>query len=110
MEALHVPADLAAADGSAPLLSLSSAQRLARALAAALADRSTPTVALYEAVSWYVTELRSHGLPPERMLVLLKELMRGTAPDSVTSRAVHLDADLLRLVVTWSIDAYYRAA
>jgi hypothetical protein len=44
------------------------------------------------------------------MLVVVKELMRGAAPDSVTSRAVHLDADLLRLVVTWSIDAYYQAA
>ena len=99
-----------AAAGSAPLLSLSSAQRLARALAASLADRSTPSVALYEAVSKYVVELRAHGLPPERMLVVLKELVRGTAPDSIASRAVHLDADLLRLVVTWSIDAYYRAA
>ena len=105
-----MPADHLAASGSAPLLSLASAQRLARALAAALADRSVPTVALYEAVSRYVTELRARGLPPERMLVVVKELMRGAAPDSVTSRAVHLDADLFRLVVTWSIDAYYRAA
>ena len=105
-----MPVDHLAASGSAPFLSLSSAERLARALAAALADRSTPTVALYEAVCKYVTELRARGLPPERMLVLVKELMRGTAPDSVTSRAVHLEADLLRLVVTWSIDAYYRAA
>jgi hypothetical protein len=105
-----LPVDYMAATGNAPLLSLSSAQRLARAFAAALADRSAPTVALYEAVCKYVAELRTHGLPPERMLVLVKELMRGTAPDSVTSRAVHLDADLLRMVVTWSIDAYYRAA
>jgi hypothetical protein len=105
-----VPVDHIAASGSAPLLSLSSAQRLARALAAALADRSAPTIALYEAVCRYVADLRAHGLPPERMLVVVKELMRGTAPDSVTSRAVDLDADLQRLVVTWSIDAYYRPA
>jgi hypothetical protein len=77
---------------------------------AAREDRSAPTVALYEAACKYATELRSRGLPPERMVVVLKELLRGTAPDSVTSRAVQFDADLLRLVVTWSIDAYYRAA
>jgi hypothetical protein len=110
MEALHVSVDPVAAAGSAPLLSVSSAQRLARTLADALADRSAPTVALYEAVSRYAAELRGHGLPPERMLVLVKELVRGTAPDSVASRAVQLDTDLLRLVVSWSIDAYYRAA
>ena len=105
-----MPADHAAASSSALLLSLTSAQRLARALAAALEDRSAPTVALYEAVCKYAAELRARGLPPERMIVIVKQLLRGTAPDSVTSRAVQLDADLLRLVVTWSIDAYYQAA
>jgi hypothetical protein len=110
MEALFVPFDHIAAFGSAPLLSLSSAQRLTRALAAALADRSAPTVGLYEAVYKYVTDLRARGLPPERVLIVVKELMRRTVPDSVTSRAVHLDAELPRLVVTWSIDAYYQAA
>ena len=55
----------------------------------------------------YVRHLKADGLPPERMLVLVKTAFREAAPpelDPVDARALMED------VVRWSVEAYYDAA
>jgi hypothetical protein len=62
---------------------------------------------LRASVTAYARHLRTDGVPPERMLVLVKSAVREATPaelDAVEAR------DLMEDVVRWSIDAYYHAA
>ena len=64
-------------------------------------------VELRASVTAYVRHLRDDGVPPQRMLVLVKAAVRESAPpelDALEARA------LLEDVVRWSVDAYYDAA
>ena len=62
---------------------------------------------LRTSVTAYVRHLRDEGVPPERMLVLVKSTLRESTPadlDALEARALMED------VVRWSVDAYYEAA
>ena len=62
---------------------------------------------LRASVTAYVHHLRADGIPPERMLVLVKATLRESTPpelDAVEARTLMED------VVRWSVDAYYDAA
>ena len=62
--------------------------------------------ALRTSVTAYVRRLHDEQVPPQRMLVLVKEAVREAAP-------AHIDVlerrDLMESVVRWSIEAYYAA-
>jgi hypothetical protein len=69
---------------------------------------STPLRAeLRASVTAYVRHLRDDGVPPERMLVLVKTAMRESTPSELDSQEART---LLEDVVRWSVDAYYAAA
>jgi hypothetical protein len=67
-------------------------------------------------VRGYAALLKAAGLPPERVLVLVKEFARTSiAPHLPTrsddaSEALLTREELTGRVVTWCIDAYYAAA
>jgi hypothetical protein len=94
-------------------LTAQSSTLLARA--EALVDASATTVQasqalraeLRAAVTAYVRYLRVDGVPPERMLVLVKSAIREAAPPELDA---HEARDLVEDVVRWSVEAYYHAA
>lgn len=57
---------------------------------------------LRRAVRAFTRELRRQAVPPERMLIELKQLVRDTS----ISRAPY-PQQLMEQVVSWGIDAYY---
>lgn len=61
--------------------------------------------ALRRAVHAYSFALRQMSVPPERMLIEVKQLVR----DTVRARAPH-PQEIMDQVVSWSIDAYYEQA
>ena len=81
--------------------------RPARPSAAAVARTWPATVEFRGALRTYVLDLRARGVPPERMLVHVKELLDA---DPRTARHGHgeLGADLHAQLVSWSIEDYYR--
>jgi acetyl esterase/lipase len=84
------------------------AETFASALRAAIATGATDARTLRDAVRQYVIALRERGAPPERALIAVKEHVfdavrrRAATPTTETSA-------LLRRVVHWAIEAYYRA-
>ncbi len=75
---------------------------------ATFAEFDASRTQLCDAVSVLAAHLRRGGVPPERMLVVVKDAVRGaaapTAADAADSRVVMSDA------VRWGIDAYYATA
>jgi hypothetical protein len=61
--------------------------------------------ALFATVSNYGRALRKRGVPPEQMLIELKQLVRDTA----IKRAPYPQG-LMDKVVSWGIEAYYEDA
>jgi hypothetical protein len=84
------------------------AERFAAALRAAAATGATDAASLREAVRAFAESRRDAGDPPERALIAVKERVgdalrrRPGAPKGDASA-------LLRRVVHWAIEAYYRA-
>jgi len=68
----------------------------------ALADGMRDTAPLRAAVREFVTDLRHAGVPPERMLVLIKEVVL-----QVTETQGPEAHTLIDLVVGWSIEWYF---
>ena len=62
---------------------------------------------LRASVTAYVRHLKSDGLPPERMLVLVKTTVREGLPEDLD---VYEARELMEDVVRWSVEAYYHAA
>lgn len=58
------------------------------------------------AVSAFVLQLRHEQVPPQRVLVLLKDLVRQSSPPELTAAD---QRELIEDVVRWTIDAYYTA-
>jgi hypothetical protein len=84
------------------------AERLAAALRAAAATGATDAASLRDAVRAFAESRRHAGDPPERALIAVKERVG----DALRRRpgAPKRDASaLLRRVVHWAIEAYYRA-
>jgi hypothetical protein len=87
---------------------IQAAERFAAALRAAAATGATSAGALREAVRVYVETRRDAGDPPERALIAVKERVG----DALRRRPATPRGDasaLLRRVVHWAIEAYYRA-
>jgi hypothetical protein len=77
---------------------------LARELDAAIESGRSESEALHGAVARFVASARARGLPPQEVIVALKEELRHHAmprlrQDSYTSLSEH--------VVQWGIDEYY---
>ena len=68
----------------------------------ALADGMRDTAPLHAAVREFVTDLRHASVPPERMLVLIKEVVL-----QVTETQGPEAHTLIDLVVGWSIESYF---
>ena len=64
----------------------------------------SPTVRLREAVSAYTRELRDAGVPPERVLALVKTAVTPTLNGPVDERR-----ELMDLVVHLCVEAYFAA-
>jgi hypothetical protein len=99
--------------GSSPLLVPPQvAERFARALAAAVHDHDRTTRELREAARACARELKDWGLPPERMLIAMKALVRSTAashPPPHGHRGSERAADEIASdIMTWCIEEYYR--
>jgi hypothetical protein len=65
----------------------------------------------------YADELRALGLPPERVIVAVKQLAEdaglGEAPNPIAQSGAEVRTDSEQLVsdmVSWSIDSYYQFA
>lgn len=84
------------------------AERFAAALRAAAATGATNAGPLREAVRAYVETRRDAGDPPERALIAVKERV-GDALRRRPSTPKRDASTLLRRVVHWAIEAYYRA-
>jgi hypothetical protein len=84
------------------------AERFAAALRAAAATGATNVAALREAVRAYVETRRDAGDPPERALIAVKERV-GDALRRRPATPKHDASTLVRRVVHWAIEAYYRA-
>ena len=69
-------------------------------------DSAALRAELRASVEVYVRSLRSGGLPAERVVVLVKGVVRDATPDGVD---VGDARDLLDDVVRWSIEVYYAA-
>jgi hypothetical protein len=98
------PASTRATESATP----ASAEAFAVALRAAIATGATEADLLRAALLTFVTDLRVRGEPPERALIAVKErVLIAMQRRSDLSRA---DAGaLLRRIVHWTIEAYYRA-
>ena len=72
----------------------------------ALRESEALRAALRTSVTAYVRRLHDEQVPPQRMIVLVKEAVREATP-------AHIDVlerrDLMESVVRWSIEAYYAA-
>ena len=94
----------ASSDRSVPIDAQRDSDALARALEVTESARYD-AAALRVAVRRFVSDAKHHGTPPEGVLVALKERVRS-------SRAWSLHQDeresLLRRLVNWAIDEYYR--
>lgn len=79
-----------------------------RAIAAALATGGSPD-GLRAIVCAYVRELKLAGLPPERALMRVKEVV-GLTPSTLRPGPASLPSDELgRSVVEWFVTEYYRS-
>ncbi len=82
-------------------------EALAAANERVLQESASLGAQLRASVTAYVHHLRADGLPPERMLVLVKSAVHDATPAA-------LDVDearrLMEDVVRWSVEAYYHAA
>jgi hypothetical protein len=84
------------------------AERFAAALRAAAATGATDAASLRDAVRAFAESRRDAGDPPERALIAVKERVN----DALRRRPGAPKGDartLLRRVVHWAIEAYYRA-
>lgn len=84
------------------------AETFASALRAAIATGATDARPLRDAVRQFVIGLRERGTPPERALIAVKELVFGAVRRRAATPSTETGA-LLRRVVHWAIEAYYRA-
>jgi hypothetical protein len=102
------PRRAAAAPLRPPVPPVQAVERFAAALRAAAATGATSGGPLREAVRAYVETRRDAGDPPERALIAVKERVG----DALRRRPATPKGDasaLLRRVVHWAIEAYYRA-
>jgi hypothetical protein len=67
-------------------------------------DGAIPKGEARAAVDAFAARLRADGVPPERMLVLVKAAVRDSAPGVLDQAQLHA---LTEDVVRWSIEAYY---
>lgn len=77
-----------------------------RAVRESEALRTALRLALRDSVTAYVRRLHDEQVPPERMLVLVKEAVREATPAGTD---VLEGRELMESVVRWSIEAYYAA-
>ncbi len=82
-------------------------EALAAATERVLHESAALRAQLRASVTAYVHHLKADGLPPERMLILVKSVVLDASPAA-------LDVDdarrLMDDVVRWSVEAYYDAA
>jgi hypothetical protein len=86
---------------------LARAETLVDASAATMQASQALRAELRAGVTAYVRLLRADGVPPERMLVLVKSTIREATPLGLDAHEVR---DLVEDVVRWSVEAYYHAA
>ncbi len=107
----HIPAGpvrAAAPAARPPVPPTQASERFAAALRAAAATGATNAGALREAVRAYVATRRDAGDPPERALIAVKERVGDALRRRLATPKGNASA-LLRRVVHWAIEAYYRA-
>ena len=75
------------------------------ALAAAAATRNYESRDLREAVSQFAADLHANGVPPERMLIVVKQLADDSSLTGVSDwwRSIVIDR-----LVRWAVEGYYR--
>ncbi|MEO5579855.1 MAG: hypothetical protein ABIR58_04300 [Gemmatimonadaceae bacterium] len=97
------------AGGSADSLDEATAN-LKRKLRDRMAGGQVPVAQIRESVCAVVRLMRAAGVPPEKMLRSVKDMMQdgGLAPMGSTARLSTGELDMLYPnMVTWCIDAYY---
>jgi hypothetical protein len=83
----------------------------AAALLDVLRRRADPGTAVKEAVCTFVRALKGRGLPPEHVVVAVKDVVQSAVPrPPAGSREQAEAAELMRSSVEWCIAEYYRPA
>lgn len=85
-----------------------SGEAFSRALRAAVATGAFDTSALRAALHTFVGDLREHAEPPERALVAVKQRVLMAVQRRADISKAEASA-VLRQIVHWTIEAYYRA-
>jgi hypothetical protein len=75
------------------------------ALAAAATNRTYESRELRDAVSQFAADLHAHGVPPERMLIVVKQLADDNSLTGVSDWWRSIVTDRL---VRWAVEGYYR--
>ena len=75
------------------------------ALAVAAASRNYESRDLREAVSQFASDLHANGVPPERMLITVKQLADDSSLTGVSDWWRSIVTDRL---VRWAVEGYYR--
>jgi hypothetical protein len=87
---------------------LASGDAFSRALRAAVATGALDTSALRAALRAFVHDMRGRAEPPERALVAVKERVLTAVQRRADISRAEASA-VLRQIVHWTIEAYYRA-
>lgn len=85
-----------------------SGEAFSLALRAAVATGAFDTSALRAALHTFVDDMREHAEPPERALVAVKERVLMAVQRRADISKAEASA-VLRQIVHWTIEAYYRA-
>ncbi len=75
------------------------------ALAAAATTRNYESRELREAVSHFAADLHANGVPPERVLIVVKRLANDSSLTGVSDWWRSIVTDRL---VRWAVEGYYR--
>lgn len=75
------------------------------ALAAAATTRNYESRELRDAVSQFAAELHANGVPPERVLIVVKQLADDSSLTGVSDWWRSIVTDRL---VRWAVEGYYR--
>ena len=110
-EGLPVPDEFppSSRDRERQLPATEAARRLSRALELEPRTGDMAAAPVREAICDFVAELKGAGVPPERMLVQVKEVI-AEARRAHSDRDREADQEFLQRVIKWCIDEYYRAS
>lgn len=99
---------LSAQNGEHQLPANEAARRLSRVLQQEPITNPMPSAEARVAICDLVRDLKGAGLPPERVLIRVKQVVAGAWSEH-RSRESDYEQRFLQQLITWCIEEYYRA-